>query len=231
MNQDKMFQSGNMEFDDDWETEKHLLEVKIKELENALEKSKKFHRKFVDDVVESEEIRNQEFDRAKREFTENNKKQLAEIRELKKDKNFYEALSNNLIKEKEASSKAASLKQSSIVFEPIQPSKSSTAGNLRSASQQKTTRKTSDGSYKISTKLFEDNKKLKIKVSTLTRANATLRLQVKRLEDFKTKIKAGTVQQSDDQKYMGNLLASTTRTNSQIFNQIALSKLQKLYQA
>lgn len=48
----KDYQSDNMDTDDNWEVEKHLLKTTIQELESALDKSKKFHRKFVDDVIE-----------------------------------------------------------------------------------------------------------------------------------------------------------------------------------
>lgn len=66
------------------------------------------------------------------------------------------------------------------------------------------------------------------KVSKLTKANATLRLQVKQLENFKSKIQRKKQQQVDDQQEIDNLLAATTRTNSQIFDQSALSKLNQM---
>lgn len=42
---------------DGLEAEKHHLIQQVKQLENALDKERKFHRKFVDDVVQSEEVR------------------------------------------------------------------------------------------------------------------------------------------------------------------------------
>lgn len=111
-NKEEIFESESerMDVDNNWELEKNLLETKIKDLENTLVKSKKFHQKFVDDVIESEEIRNQEFDRVKRELTAINKQQIAEIRVLTKDKNFYEATCNALIKD--TSSKAETSSES-----------------------------------------------------------------------------------------------------------------------
>lgn len=66
-----------------------------------MKKSKKFHQKFVDYVIQIEEIRNQEFDREKKELIAVNKRQNAQIRELSKDKCFYESTCNDLLKENE----------------------------------------------------------------------------------------------------------------------------------
>lgn len=131
-------------------------------------------------MVESEEIRNREFERTSRELKAINKQQTAQIRELTKDKNFYEATCNELMKEKAMSSKTEQRK------------KSATAESSKLSSISDAVSKTARGSsmYKISTKLFEDNKKLKNKVSRLTKANATLRQQVQRLENSKLKMKS-----------------------------------------
>lgn len=221
----------NMDVEDNWESEKHLLETKIRDLEKALDKSKKLHKKFVDDVIESEELRNREFERTTRELKAINKKQAAQIRELTKDKSFYEATCNELMKEKEMSSKAVHSKQLSTVFEPFQQTKSKTAASSKSSSAPRNERKTTRGAsnYKISTKLFEDNKKLKEKVLKLTQANATLRQQVQRLENANLKMKSGKEQKQADQQKIRDLLVTTTKTNSQIFNQLALSKLDESY--
>lgn len=109
-----------------WEVEKHLLKQQIKELENALDKSKKLHRKFADDVIESEDIRNRDYDRAKRELIAVNKRQIAEIRELTKDKCFYETTCAELLKEKEMISNADNSSQSTSVLKSFVPTKCST---------------------------------------------------------------------------------------------------------
>ncbi len=228
---EEIYESGDMDVDlNNWETEKYLLESKIKDLQNAMDKSKKLHQKFVDDAIESEEIRNREFYRTKRELKAINKQQIAEIRELTKAKNFYELTCNELMKECEKSSTAEQSKQSSTNFEPFQ-SKSSTAESSKLPSTSRGERKTTRGAskYKISTKLFEDNKKLKDKISKITKANATLRQQVQRLEKFKLKMKSGKDQQLVDQQKIRDILEWTTATNSQIFNQLALSKLDESY--
>lgn len=126
-NQEEIFESESMDVDNNWELEKHLLETKIKDLENALVKSKKFHQKFVDDVIESEETRNQEFDRVKRELTAINKQHIAEIRVLTKDKNFYEATCNALIKDTSSKAENSSESQSTSVLKPFEQIKFSTS--------------------------------------------------------------------------------------------------------
>lgn len=83
------------------EAEKHYLNQRIKELENAVEKQKKFHRKFVEDVVESEEIRIQDFDKERKELVEDRKRLVTENRQLAKDKLFYHHAYSQLIKDEE----------------------------------------------------------------------------------------------------------------------------------
>lgn len=223
MNQEEIYETENMDTYDNWEMEKHLLETKIKDLENALNKSKKFHQKFVDDVIESEELRIREFDRSKRELNTTNKQQLAEIRQLNKDKNFYEATCNELLNEKKQPEQPATFS------ERKSSATAGKAGNTKpsNGSRAKTTRSVSQ--FKISTKVFEDNKKLKDKISKLSMANANLRQQVKRLEKSNLKAKRVEEQHTADQQKMRNLLVSSTRTNKQIFNQLALSKLDESY--
>lgn len=174
---------------DNWELERHLFKQQIKELENALNKSTKFHQKFVDDVIQSEEIRNQDFDREKKELITVNKRQNAQIRELTKEKSFYETTCIALMQEKEINSNAKN--QSTEVEEQLLPSKRSTTRTSKLQSKGAG----SDSKFKISTKLFGDNKKLKEKIVKLTKSNAGLRLQVKQLENFKKKIESRKEQQ------------------------------------
>lgn len=222
---EEIYQSEDIDIDvgESWETEKYLLETKIKDLQNALEKSKKFHKKFVDDAIESEEIRNRGFERMKIELKAINKQQIAQIRELTKDKSFYESTCNELMKEKEISSKIDHSKQSSTVFEPFQQIKCATAESSKFLSIPSAERKNIRGASKV--KLFEDNKKLRDKIKELTKTNATLRQQVKRLENIKLKMKNKKEQQQADQQKIKELMVPATRTNSQIFNQLALTKL------
>ncbi len=58
-------------------------------LQKALEKQKKFHRKFSDDVVESEQIRYQDFKSEKRSLIAENQVLVKENRQLSIDFKFY----------------------------------------------------------------------------------------------------------------------------------------------
>lgn len=217
--------------DDNWEVEKQLLETKVKDLEKALDKSKKLHRKFVEDVIDSEELRNQDFDRLKKELVAVNKRQATEIRELTKDTNFYEATCNALMKETsthadnllESSSRVNEFPQTTDTLDVTANQATLQTGQATIRNVRKVIR--SGGKYKISTKLFEENKKIKQKNAKLTAANAHLRLRVKQLEHFKNKCKKITQQQVADQQELHNLLTSTTRTNREIFSPSALSQL------
>lgn len=184
-----IYQTETMDLDEsneaeNWEVERQLLKQQIKELESALNKSKKFHQKFVDDVVQSEEIRIREFDRDKKELVAVNKRQKAEIRQLTKDKLFYETTCTALMQEKEKSSNAES-QSTERQKSSIQSKRSATR-----TPKLPTLGSDSDSKFKISTKLFKDNKKLKEKVTKLTKFNAGLRLKVKQLENFKNKIES-----------------------------------------
>lgn len=160
----------------------------------------------------------------KKELSAINKQQTAQIRELTKDKNFYEATCNALMKD---INKAENPSESTTEPKPFVQIKSSTSETLKSSSRSRSGTKSArcDSKYKISTKLFEDNKKLWDKLSKLTRANASLRLQVKRMEKAETKFQSKKQQQVSDLHELENLLVATTRTNSQIFDQQALFKL------
>lgn len=237
--QEIIFESDTMDLDQ--VNEEVNWEVERKELESALNKAKKFHQKFVDDVIQTEEIRNQEFYIKKRDLIAVNKRQNAQIRELSKDKSFFESTCNALLKEKEVS--CTSISQSTEPQESMPPSKRSTHRTTQIKSS------CSASKFKISTKLFDDNEKLKEKLAKLSKSNTSLRLQVKKLENFKKKIENRREQQvrvSTNLQIMstllsfslfsiittgrrsastGCLLQSTTRTNRQIFNASVLSRL------
>lgn len=81
--------------------------------------------------------------------------------------------------------------RSTKVDTPLLPSERST---VRTPKLQ-TKSSANDSKYKISTKLFDDNKKLKEKISKLSKSNASFRQQIKKLENFKNKIESRKEQQ------------------------------------
>ncbi|KAJ6645237.1 hypothetical protein Bhyg_00441, partial [Pseudolycoriella hygida] len=77
------------------EAENYSLTQQIKQLENVLDKEKKFHRKFVEDVIQSEELRNLDFEKERKELLADKKRLAAENRQLKID-NIIQLTTNNM---------------------------------------------------------------------------------------------------------------------------------------
>lgn len=224
---------------DGLEAEKHCLLQQIKQLESALDKEKKFHRKFVEDVLQSEEIRNQDFEKEKKELVKDKKRLTAENRQLTKDKLFYQSGFESLVEEKEdkTSSSPKNLSKSSPVSrETYNTRLSTTKLESSSTSPQCSTTKgpakirqsTSKAISKLSAKIFEDNKRLKLKVTKVTRDNASLRLKLKQLENLNDKMRTKNLQHDADQNELQNLFESTRRTNGQVYTPYILSKLGEL---
>lgn len=87
------------------EAENQRLGQEVDKLKKALEKQKNFHRKFADDVVESERIRNDDFKSQKKSLTESNKHLVQENRQLTKDVAFYKKAFEELVKESETNNR------------------------------------------------------------------------------------------------------------------------------
>ncbi len=81
------------------EAENDRLNQQIAMLEKALDKQKKLHRKFAEDVVESERIRNQDFRCEKQSLKAINASLDKENRQLVKDVSFYKTAYEELVKE------------------------------------------------------------------------------------------------------------------------------------
>lgn len=81
------------------ENENLHLSQQVNDLEKALEKQKKFHRKFAEDVIATEKIRTQDFNEEKRSLSERNKLLTQENRQLNKDVTFYKSAYDELSNE------------------------------------------------------------------------------------------------------------------------------------
>lgn len=81
---------------------------------------------------------------------------------------------------------------------------------------------------KVSEKLFEENKKFKLKITKLTKDNAALRARVNQLENYKTKTQNKQKQQLADRNELETLFESTKRTNDQFFDAKSLYELGQL---
>lgn len=223
------------------EAERHSLADQIKQLERALDKEKKFHRKFAEDVIQSEESRNLDFEKQRKELLEQNKKLVAVNRELTKENSFYKTSYDSLMKEEDSkdryhsahSSSSYSAHSSSNYSAHSSCISDSISSNYSTATESaslpsKSRIKKSKEISKLSEKIFEENRRLKMRNTKLARDNTSLRLKVKQLENFKNKIQNKTSQHEADKIELQSLFQSTRRTNGQIFNPLALSKLREL---
>lgn len=81
------------------ESENIYLVEQFTAVEKALVKEKTFHRKFVDEAVESEHIRMEDAKKEKRSLVEANKSHVKHIRQLTKDLSFYKQAYEEVSKE------------------------------------------------------------------------------------------------------------------------------------
>lgn len=231
------------------EIEKSLLSQQVKDVENALCKQKIFHRKFVADVTEAEEMRIKDFNNETKELHEENKRLKAEIRDLAKEKAFYQAAYNSFAEEDDTNNpKMRSNNISQSTSEPVQhqhpyntrrsstnfhPSSSSSLKSNLSISEvaihsTRNKNKSLKEVTKLSEKWFKDYKKMKLKLLKLSGDNTHLKLKVKKLENFKNSVENKKITQEAHRSELQNLSKQTVRTNEQIFNADAIAKLGKL---
>lgn len=223
----------DMDFDEKinyLEGENYNLSQQIKQLESALDKQKKYHRKFVEDVIQSEEIRNKDFDKERKELVDDRKRLITENRVLAKDKSFYQTAYDALMAENNSNHSSKSSGQ--LVRATFRSYNTRSSINSLSTPEPSSLSSVQHRSSKViskaSEKLFEENKKLKLKIMKLTKDNALLRSKHAQLENFKKKMENKKLQQEMEENELKNLIQSTKRTNTQIFNADVLSKLGRL---
>lgn len=207
------------------------------DLKKALEKQKKFHRKYAEDVVATEKIRIQDFNEEKSSLNEQNKNLCKENRQLKIDLSFYKQAYEELAKEQEIGSSSESSRRNSTLLSaspsprPMRMAKvlKSTA-TTTSASETpacECTHKSSKVLSKVNKKMFDDNKKLMSKISTLTTTIAMLKNKNKQLENFRKKIENKKGKFLQDSEELERLVASTRKKNKETFNEEALARLRE----
>lgn len=172
----------------DLEAENQHLQDKIISLKKALEKEKKNHRKFADDVTETEKIRNADFKKEKREYVEENKSLRQRNKQLAKDVEFYmkahEELAN-AVQSTVVQSTATNCPEPSKTIEPIPEDPEQPASNYRrSGKHQESSKKV----VKINLMLYEENKNLLSKIKDFRSTVSDLRKKIKQLEDLRNKI-------------------------------------------
>lgn len=167
------------------EDETHILLEKIRMLENAIEKEKKFHRKYADEVTATETIRIADFKKEKQTYKEEIKTLTKTNRQLVKDVEFYKKLHEELVRNESFEREAGN---NSLVKAPAQTyeSESQTVPSHKrpNVSKQRSTKEVS----KINLSLFNENKKLQSKVQDLNTTVAVWKKKNKQLENFRNKI-------------------------------------------
>lgn len=218
------------------------------EIQKAFEKQKVFHRKYADEVDSMEKIRIQDFKEEKRSSSEQVKTLLKSNRQLNTDAVFYQQAYEEVTKELErvleqlnrrtentqnnlslslsptpepvtAKRVSRRIEKSSVTA----TSESQTISYLTPACDCTHTRRT-----KVDDKYFEENKKLKSKISTLQTSIEMLKKKNQQLEKFQNKIDKKNVKFNEDSAELEQLIESTKKKNKYTFNAEALDMLGKL---
>ena len=194
------------------------LENELTSLKRALEREKAGHRKFVDNALESEEILKREFAKQIQDLKKENVHLTKSNRQLTKDVQFYK----QFVPDEE---------------EPVDPAtqlashQASQAVKTRASSVQKEERAASSGTSKgrnrVGGKLYEENLKLRGKVSCLQGEKRVLKTKVKSLENFKANVKKKRTEYEQDLDEL-KMLTASRKKNKDTFNQAALAKLGEL---
>lgn len=188
------------------DSEVFCLKQQVSELEKALEKQKKFHRKFAEEVDATERLRTQDFKEERSVLNNRIKLLVNEKRQLSIDCTFYKKSYEELIKEKES--------------------------NVRAVARTKSPAAVSERSSKVlsqlSEKMLAENKKLKVKVEDLNKTIRILKSKNLKMENFKKKMENKKSKNLQDSQELGRLVKSTETNNGIVFNPVVLAKLGQL---
>lgn len=149
----------------DKDVENHHLHEKISFLEKALEKEKKFHRKFADEVAATEAIRLADFKKEKKSYVEEIKTLKKSNSRLAKDAKFYQMAHEELAKNtKSLSTATISCDKRSVL---TNDSESQTTSNHQRPSKQKS----SIPVVKVNLTLYEEHKNFFLKLLKCLRSS------------------------------------------------------------
>lgn len=212
------------------ETEVTHLNIQVSDLEKALAKQKKFHRKFAEDAVTAENSRVVDFNQEKRGLIEENKSLIKANRQLSEDVDFYKKAFEELTKEEETTGSAIPHRKSpkTTDISALASTSTSPATSRASISITNCTHKSSKVLSKISEKLMLESKKLKSKIETLNATIRNLKKKNQQLENFKKKIDNKKLKFSQDSDELALLIESTEQTNEEVFTPEILAKLGEL---
>ncbi|XP_037037373.1 tropomyosin-1-like [Bradysia coprophila] len=198
------------------EYENIQLKDQVMQLKKSLDKEKKLHRKFADEVVVTEETRISVFKIEKRLLVQENQSLVRENRQLGKDVEFYKKAHEELTKEYESNS--------SFMKSPSKPIETTSTSRSFEFPEKNTERRTRDLT-KSNTKLFEENKTLKMKIADMKAALAVLKKKNKQCENIVKEINKKATKFNAESEQLEELIASTQTTNQDLYNPEALAKL------
>lgn len=207
----------------DMEADNQNLNERIILLEKALEKEKKFHRRYADEVAATETIRIQDFKREKQSIVEENKALTRINRQLNKDVAFYKMAHAELANESLPTTESCN-------HEPIEPptmSTSETQTTLRRAAIVHASKRQKDIT-KINLSLFEENKKLQSKISDMNSRVSALNKKNKQLENFRNKMENKKAKFCTDAVELEQLIDSSKKRNKDTFTAKVLEMLENL---
>lgn len=166
------------------EAENRYLLEKISLLEKALEKEKKFHRKYAEEVVDTEAIRIADFKKETQSYIVENKTLKKINSQLVKDVRFYKMAHEELANNESVVATAGNSPRKS----PIQTTETESQTVVKRLRPSIGKHKSSKEAIKINLSLFEENKKLQSKISDIKSTVAVLTKKNKQLENFRNKI-------------------------------------------
>lgn len=216
----------------DLETENHHLQEKVTLLEKALDREKKFHRKYADEVGATEAIRIEDFRKEKRSLIEENKALTVKNRQLVKDVAFYKSAHEELAVEGPSKSTSAinSFQERSVnigAYELRSTSKSETQTS-NSCKLSSSVQKNSKAAIKANLIMFENNKKLKAKIVDIRATVAHLKKKNKQLENFRQKIENKKSKYGQDSLELEELVTSSQKKNEDTYTPDVLAMLRQL---
>lgn len=210
--------------------ENQQLVEKVTQLEKALTKAKETHRKFNNDVVESEILRIREFENEKKNLKEENKRMIEQCRQVSKDLEFYKTGFEELLQE-ETNTSTMPIRKSTRPTSVLHSSEliqASTTPTTPSSTPSHNRQQGSKVITMISEKLHKENKKLTMKISKLTNDRKILRAKVKQLENFKSSVNNKKIAHLNHLKELEQLVESSKVTNEETFNATILAQLGEL---
>lgn len=230
------------------ENEAILLTHQNEQLQKALEKQKVFHRNYADDVASMEKIRNQDFKEERRSLTEENKNLIKINRQLNIDVSFYKQAVEELSAEhgQACNSQSNRTPVSNIQLQVSPSSPVTTKKVTRKVVKTAATATSRTESIprvplfceckhtsskvltKVNDKMFQENKKLKSKISNLNATITVLTKKNKQLEIFQIKIDNKKFKYQENSAELELLVESTKKRNKHTFNAEALEMLREI---